>query len=784
MKINSINIAAFGKFKDFHLDLNDGMTVIFGENENGKTTIMAFIRMMFYGNTGKSSDLDKNPRIKYRPWNSDFMAGSVTFTHGGSNYRLEREFKKSNSTDKITLIDLDTGETRSLSGSDDIGAKFFGLTDAAFERSVFVGELGAPSKNESADGEINSKLSNIAVTGDEDVSFEKISARILKAKEALMSKGGKKGKYDKALIELEELERKIDQAVEGEKQLKLLEEKAKSKETSVKKCTEESARLFELLKNADKIRKRRRLEKYIEISLAAKDADNALSLNGGGFADATFLAEIRAKKDACEKTSGKILDLEADVKDGANRVLELSALTESADNFASETNEILETKLNEIDRLIEENKEKSAVLNQELDNKTPLQKPRLLLVVLGGLLIAASAVPFVLTMNVLGLVLLVPGVVLAVLGFVLKKSVMPDNSQINKEVLDLSSRLSSLLDEKQSVLNEIKTAKEENGEKTLKLAANKALLEEKKAEIAGKQSELDSLKKFYKEQTLALFQFCSALKPVFNIEDTDSLIAELSVLLDRKEKFAHNINLLGEGVNCSSLDEAREKLQAYSSLNTDINEEELDLAKEKFKTQSDILSLEKTELAKINAEIKTLTETTESAAVLCRKRDLLKVKIAEYKKFCDTCGLALDTLTDAFKELRRNYSGVLNSSAAQIFSRLTAGKYDSVNISKNFEIGVDTKEAFGLKESGYLSSGTADQAYLALRLAVAELITENSGSLPIFMDDSLTQYDDTRAKLALEFLKEYSKDRQLLLFTCHSYFKDVANDLSIKTFEL
>ncbi|MBQ9769531.1 MAG: AAA family ATPase [Clostridia bacterium] len=219
MKILSLDIAAFGKFKNYHLDLPDNMTVVFGENENGKSTVMSFIRMMFYGNTGKTSDIDKNPRIKYRPWDSELMAGSITFEHSGKNYRLEREFKKSNSTDKITLIDLDTGIPASLSGSDDIGAKFFGLTDAAFERSVFLSESIPTSKNEAANGEINSRLSNAATTGNDDISFEKISSKLQKAKEALFSRSGKKGLYDKAIAERESVAQEIKAAEENEKRL-------------------------------------------------------------------------------------------------------------------------------------------------------------------------------------------------------------------------------------------------------------------------------------------------------------------------------------------------------------------------------------------------------------------------------------------------------------------------------------------------------------------------------------------------------------------------------------
>lgn len=784
MKINSVDIAAFGKFKDFHLDFNDGMTVIFGENENGKTTIMAFIRMMFYGNTGKSSDIDKNPRIKYRPWNADFMAGSITFTHDGYHYRLEREFKKSNSTDKITLIDLDTGMTKTLSGSDDIGAKFFGLTDAAFERSVFIGELGATSKNDSADGEINSKLSNIAVTGDENVSFEKISLKLSKSKETLMSKSGKKGKYDKAQVELEEIENKIKASLEKEQQLEILTREAKDIDNRVRLKNEETSKLFELLKNADKLRKIKRLERYLEVALAAEEADKALTLKDGTLADSSFLAELRAKKDANEKTDDKVQNLLSEIKQDDKRIEELSLLVEASSNSSPDCTALKE-RLNEINGLIEENKTKTAALKEENDNLKPTRKPRLPLIISGAVLLAASVVPFVLKLAVVGIVLIILGIILAVLGLGLKKTINPDNSEISRELASLAATLAALLEEKQSVLNEIKSAEDAAGSATLKSAANKALLEEKKLEAAGKKTELEALKKFFNEQALKLFEFCSALRPTASPEQVDLIIAELSLLLERKEKLTANLNLLSESANCSSAEDARLKLDAYSSeIDKNISEEELDSAKERFKASSEQLAVEKSALSSINVRIKALADSIESSEVLCRRRDELIAKINEYKKYCDTVDITTSALADAFRELRRNYSGVLDTRAAQIFAKLTNNKYSSVNISKNFEIGVTTDESFGLKEASYLSSGTADQAYLALRLAIAELITEKTDALPIFMDDSLDQYDDKRAKFALEFLKEYAADRQLLLFTCHSYFKDVAKDLSINTFEL
>ena len=54
------------------------------------------------------------------------------------------------------------------------------------------------------------------------------------------------------------------------------------------------------------------------------------------------------------------------------------------------------------------------------------------------------------------------------------------------------------------------------------------------------------------------------------------------------------------------------------------------------------------------------------------------------------------------------------------------------------------------------------------------MIFETSGALPIFLDDSLAQYDDRRAEAAAGFLKEYSADGQVIMFTCHGAVRDAA----------
>ena len=65
MKINALHISAFGGIKNLSLDFNKNFNIIYGDNENGKTTVMSFIKMMFYGSVRGSAQIAKNIRKKY-----------------------------------------------------------------------------------------------------------------------------------------------------------------------------------------------------------------------------------------------------------------------------------------------------------------------------------------------------------------------------------------------------------------------------------------------------------------------------------------------------------------------------------------------------------------------------------------------------------------------------------------------------------------------------------------------------------------------------------------------
>ena len=71
-------------------------------------------------------------------------------------------------------------------------------------------------------------------------------------------------------------------------------------------------------------------------------------------------------------------------------------------------------------------------------------------------------------------------------------------------------------------------------------------------------------------------------------------------------------------------------------------------------------------------------------------------------------------------------------------------------------------------EAALLSQGAFDQLYLAVRLAICDMVLPADRHVPYVLDDALVSFDDERCRAALELLCRIARDRQVLLLTCHS----------------
>lgn len=114
--------------------------------------------------------------------------------------------------------------------------------------------------------------------------------------------------------------------------------------------------------------------------------------------------------------------------------------------------------------------------------------------------------------------------------------------------------------------------------------------------------------------------------------------------------------------------------------------------------------------------------------------------------------------------------------ANTFLSAMTRGKY-ALQISEDGKnIGIVDSE-HRVKESKIWSSGTGDQVFLAIRLAMALSFGEQLEPLPIVLDDIFVRFDEERQRETLRFLMELGKTQQIFLFTCHAQTMRIAEEV-------
>ena len=149
-------------------------------------------------------------------------------------------------------------------------------------------------------------------------------------------------------------------------------------------------------------------------------------------------------------------------------------------------------------------------------------------------------------------------------------------------------------------------------------------------------------------------------------------------------------------------------------------------------------------------------------ADLAEKEELRRSLQAEY----DAISLAAQVLETSNVSLQKRFSPALGEKSAEIFTKLTQGKYNKVLLNKELIPSAQEKGSLLPRETFQLSQGTADQLYLAVRLAICDLVLPQEKKAPLVLDDALITFDDGRMEAALTYLAQLARERQILLFTC------------------
>ena len=147
-------------------------------------------------------------------------------------------------------------------------------------------------------------------------------------------------------------------------------------------------------------------------------------------------------------------------------------------------------------------------------------------------------------------------------------------------------------------------------------------------------------------------------------------------------------------------------------------------------------------------------------------------RLSELEKTQKALLLAQQALDTALRELQRRFAPDITARAGKHLDRLTGGVYDRITIAEDLSIQAARTGENTLRSALWRSEGTGDQMYLALRLAVWEVLAPGC---PIILDDALVRFDQTRMERAVDLLRDLARERQILLFSCQDREKEYLN---------
>ena len=183
MRLLELHIDGFGKFHDRTISFNDGINIIYGKNEAGKSTLHTFIRGMLFGiERGRGRAAKNDLYTKYEPWeNSGTYEGWLRLEKDGTIYRIERRFRKENKSLKII------NETKGLEEEATpafVSSLLDGLTETMYNNTISIGQL----KSATEDGmvtELKNYIANMNTTGNVSLNITKATAFLRNQKRSL-----------------------------------------------------------------------------------------------------------------------------------------------------------------------------------------------------------------------------------------------------------------------------------------------------------------------------------------------------------------------------------------------------------------------------------------------------------------------------------------------------------------------------------------------------------------------------------------------------------------------
>lgn len=748
MRIETITIDSFGALSDYTLAFGEGVNVVEGPNESGKSTISAFIKFMLYGVSGKAGDGSVSERNRAVNWSGSVAKGSMTLWYEKKRYRIERtlhvytEGARQSVRETVNIVDLATN-TPCFKGQVP-GEAFLGVSEKVFVNTAYFRQLSDTGIDAA---EMNSAIENMLFSADESINIQKALDKLDGARRTLFYKNGKGGAIYEDKLRLEKLKAQHDQAkrtneeifaTEGllaEKNQRAQERKATIAELRRKNDAYE---LYTTLRQFDELHRQKAAVAALEAEYARLRAEKG---HDGFLPDGAYVDTLRRLGHGLASASYEISGRENEL---ARLQYESGELTKN-----------LEV-LNEADARggpgeVLQNCEKAAI------SARSYQMFGFVLLFLGAIAGAGGYVLSLLLTSILAKVL--PAVIFALFaaGAVTLFSLA---GRQKRQAKALAAAFGA------ADVRALRSLFE-------KCEADKQKLEAFLASLASVQKEMDKLKGQYERHRAELDEALAkmgirleshtpeALAPV--VDRCEAISRDADRILRKYETEKAVMTATAERLARFDEEKIRAGLAGFDLAELEkINITELRRELKLHESQMESIELKIRDLSRKLGE---LNAATPDPAHLKAEIDELVRKIERDTLRHDAYVLASEAIVNSGESLRRRIAPRLTEYACEMMSAMTGGKYDTLGVSGQLEMTFEG--GGGTRSLDYLSAGTRDLAYIGLRLALIDLFF-GEHCPPLMFDESFSHQDNERAARLLKVLHLLAdQGQQSFIFTCH-----------------
>lgn len=702
MKIYSMT-ATFGKLSGQTLTFKPGLNIVQAPNEWGKSTWCAFLVAMLYGiNTREQTKTGfLADKEHYMPWSGQPMSGRMDICWNGRDITVERRNKGRGFFNDFKAYETESGVPVEELTAANCGQTLLGVEQSVFTRAGFLRQNDLPV---TADEKLRSRLNALVTTGDESGQAEELGQKLKDIKNRC--RFNKTGLLPQAEGQRDQLREKLDR-------LQGLQARAQT----IQARQEE-------LKTA-----RAELENHIAALEYTQNRANIEKLHQAQNQQERAAARVRELEAACtQETEPQVLQETLDrlrvLRDRRDSLHQQARLMPPAPQMPQVAEPFRGI---DPETAVEQAKTSASVYSEDQSKRYfgGLWLP-ILLAVAGAVLLIVNH-----------LVVRIAGIGLELAAILWLCSVAADKKRRTRTMADLCRSYQPIPPEQW-------------------VSAAKAYRDDQRRY----GEELES----YKQKVSHLERQMQQVNDAIGGITGDRPVSEFEADLLRSQT---QRRALEEAIREEK--RAQQLVQMLQSACREVSaptrEDKLTYTMEQSRQYLSRAAVEQeqlvAQLGQCQGQIKALGQQEQLELQLQQ----VQQRIEKLEAIYQAAVYGMQVQQAAAQELQRRFAPRISHRTQEILCKFTDGKYNRLVLDSDLQISSGAAGENTLRSNLWRSSGTADQLYLALRLAVAEELTPDA---PLVLDDALVRFDETRMSAAMELLQQMAEHKQVILFTCQS----------------